>query len=141
MNRQEHFEQLIAHARARPNLIVHDSAAPLDSAGQIVRGQYVVLHDAGPDEIGDNRFTKRRTDTAGRTMRAVGKCVGVDPAAARRVAAAFKTQMDGHELTVPGRKCWPILIDDESEVDKDEKVSPPLWFVEVDITYRTDPAG
>lgn len=140
MNRQAHFEQILTRARARPNLIVHDSQAPLDGDGQIVRASYVVLHDLGPDDIGDRRFTKRRTVTSGRTMRVVGRCVGEDPAAARRVADAFKTQMDGFEIVTPGRKCWPMVIDDESEADKDAKVSPPLWFVDIDMTYRSDPA-
>lgn len=141
MNRQAHFEQLLNRARARPNLVVHDSDAPLDDKGQVVRATYVVLHDLGPDQIGDDRFTERRTATAGRTMRGVGRCVGVDPAAARRVADAFKTQMDGFEIVTPGRKCWPVVIDDESEVEKDTKVSPPLWYVDIDLVYRSDPAG
>ncbi|WP_144795697.1 hypothetical protein [Microbacterium paludicola] len=128
------------HARSRPNLVVHDSDAPLDAKGQIVRDSYVVMHDVGPDEIGDNRFAQRRTASSGRTMRVVGRCVGVDPAAARRVAGAFKTQMDGFEILTAGRKCWPLVIDDESEADKDTKVSPPLWFVDIDMTYRSDPA-
>lgn len=141
MNRQAHFEQLLARARARPNLVVHDSDAPLDDNGQVVRASYVVLHDLGPDEIGDNRLAKRRTAAAGRTMRVVGRCVGVDPAAARRVADAFKPQMDEFVIVVPGRKCWPVEIDDESEVEKDTKVSPPLWYVDIDLVYRSDPAG
>lgn len=139
MNRQAHFEQLLARARARPNLIVHDSAAPLDSQGQVVRGQYVVMHDIGPDGT-FLRFTERRSITSAREMRVVGRCVGVDPPAARRTADAFKAQMDGFEIVTPGRKCWPVTIDDESDVEKDDKVSPPLWYVDIDLTYRTEPA-
>lgn len=140
MNRQAHFEQILAHARARPNLTVHDSDAPLDENNQIVRDQYVVLHDLGPDET-HLRFTERRSVASARTMRVVGRCVGVDPAAARRIADAFGAQMDGHVIVVPDRVCFPITVDDEAEVDKDTKVSPPLWFVDVDLTYRSEPAG
>lgn len=140
MNRQAHFEQVLARARARPNLVVHDSDAPLDEKGQVVRAQYVVLHDLGPDSK-HLAFTERASVAASRMMRVVGRCVGVDPAAARRTADAFAVQMDGHVLVVPGRKCWPITIDDESDVEKDTKVSPPLWYVDIDLVYRTDPAG
>lgn len=49
--------------------------------------------------------------------------------------------MDKHVMTVPGRTCRPIVVDDESEVEKDTTVSPPLWFVDVDFTYRTVPKG
>gem|GEM_PF-1668555 len=140
MNRQAHFEQILARARARPNLTVHDSDAPLDGNGQVVRDQYVVLHDLGPDAV-HLRFTERRSVESARTMRVVGRCVGVDPAAARRIADAFSAQMDGHVIVVPGRKCWPITVDDVADVDKDTKVQPPLWFVDVDLTYRTEPAG
>lgn len=140
MDRQAHFEQVLARARARPNLAVHDSDAPLDDKGQVVRSSYVVLHDLGPDAI-ETRFTERPSDASACVMRVVGRCVGVDPAAARRVAGAFKVQMDGHVIVVAGRTCWPLTIDDESEVEKDTKVSPPLWYVDVDLTYRSEPAG
>lgn len=139
MNRQAHFEQVMARARARPNLVVHDSDAPLDDNGQIVRASYVVLHDLGPDGT-HLRFAERRSVSSARTMRVVGRCVGVDPAAARHVGDAFAAQMDGHTIDVPGRKCFPIIVE-VSEVEKDTKVSPPLWFVDVDLTYRTEPAG
>lgn len=140
MNRQEHFEQVIARARARPNLVVHDSDAPLDDNGQVVRASYVVMHDIGPEDV-QLRFTERRSVDSACTMRVVGRCVGVDPAAARRVAAVFGAQMDGHVIVVPGRSCKPLKVADESEVEKDTKVSPPLWYVDVDLTYRTEPAG
>lgn len=140
MNRQAHFEQILARARARPNLAVHHSVAPLDSNGQIVRAQYIVLHDVGPDDV-QLRFTERRSADSAATMRVVGRCVGVDPAAARRMATVFATQMDGHVIVVPDRTCWPLTIDEESEVKKDTDVSPPLWFVDVDLVYRTEPAG
>lgn len=140
MNRQEHFEKVIARARARPNLTVHDTRAPLDANGQLVRASYVVLHDLGPDDV-HTRFSERRSVDVSRTMRVVGRCVGVDPAAARRVATAFAAQMDGYELIVTGRKCWPITIDDESDVKDDDKVSPPLSYVDVDLVYRSDPIG
>lgn len=144
MNRQAHFEQILTRARARPNLTVHDSEAPLDANGQIVRASYVVLHDLGPDGIGDHRFTKRVDVNSGRVMRVVGRCVGEDAAAARRVSTALIAQLTppgGWSPTVEGRDCWPLVLDDESDVKKDDKVSPPLWFVDVDFTYRSNPSG
>lgn len=140
MNRDAHFQQILAHARARKNLVVHDSDAPLDADGQVVRAQYVVLHDLGPENT-VLRFTERRSAKSSRDMRVVGRCVGVDPSAARRTADAFAEQMDGHVIVVPDRKCWPIVIDQESNVEKDSKVAPPLWFIDVDLVYRTIPVG
>jgi hypothetical protein len=141
MDRQAHFEVILARARARPNMVVHDSAAPLDGNGQIVRGQYVVLHDLGPDRIGDNRFTKVDTEDSARQMRVVGRCVGVDPPAARRTAGAFGKQMDQFVIVTPGRTCTPMLIDDETDVTEDKGTSPSLWYVDVDLTYWSNPAA
>ncbi|WP_336647526.1 hypothetical protein [Microbacterium sp. MMO-10] len=142
MNRQAHFETILTRARARPNLIVHDSTAPLNGDGTVVRASYVVLHDHGPDEISDRRYTGSRDGDEGRTMRVIGRCVGEDPAAARRVASALIGQLtNGWTPIVPGRICWPLLIDDESEAIEDDKVSPSLWYVDVDFTYRSNRGG
>ncbi|WP_417556162.1 hypothetical protein [Microbacterium sp.] len=141
MNRQAHFEAILTHARERPNLAVHDSTAPLDANNQVVQGQYVVLHDLGPDKIGDARLTARDTADSARKMRVVGRCVGVDPAAARRMADAFRAQVDQFVIVTPGRTCWPLKFDDESDVTEDKGTSPSLWYVDVDYTYWTFPAG
>ncbi|MDR6868452.1 hypothetical protein J2Y69_003068 [Microbacterium resistens] len=141
MNRYAHFEAIIARARERGAPPVHDSNAPLNSDGTVVRSSYVVLHDLGPDEIGDDRYTAADDVTAARTMRIVARCVGEDPAAVRRVADAMIAQLVGWTPVVPGRVCWPIRLDDEGEVEDDQKVSPPLPFIDLDLIYRSTPEG
>ena len=142
MNRQAHFDAILTRARARPNLIVHDSTAPLNEDGTIVRASYVVLHDHGPDEIGDRRYTGSRDGDEGRTMRVIGRCVGEDPEAVRHVQSALIGQLThGWVPTVPGRTCWPLIVDDEGEIEEDDTVSPSLWFADVDFTYRSNRGG
>lgn len=138
MNRAEHFEAVIARVRARPNLAVHDEIAPLNPDGTTVRASYVVMHDLGADDVGDKRYTAPRRPDEGQTLRVVARCVGEDANAARRIADAVVGQLEGWTPTVPGRSCKPLTIDEISEVEFDKTVNPPLPYIDVDLTYRSD---
>lgn len=137
--RFDHFEALIARGRARPNLAVHDTNAPLNPDRTIVRGQYVVLHDLGFDELEAGRYTAEQLATSAATFRVVARCVGEDPAAARRIADVVRAQFVRWEPTVAGRACWPVRLAEESELLQDRDVSPPLSYIDVDLTFRSFP--
>lgn len=138
MNRAEHFEKLIARLRARPNLIVHDEIAPLNEDGTVVRTSYVVMHDLGADKVGDERYTAPRRPEEGQTLRAVARCCGADANAARRIADVVRAQLEGWAPSVPGRVCTALVVDDIGEVELDKTVKPPLPYVDIDFTYRSD---
>lgn len=141
MDRAEHFEAMLARARERPALEVHDTTVPLNSDGTVARRQYVVLHDLGADELGDERYTAPQQATSACTMRYVARCVGVDPTAARHIADAVRAQFLRWVPTVPGRSCWPVVLDQEGDVEEDRDVSPPLSFIDIDFTFRSNPGG
>lgn len=139
--RFEHFEAVLARGRARQNLTVHDTNVPLNPDGTIFRGQYVVLHDLGADELEGGRYTAAQLATSAVTMRFVARCVGVDPAAARRIADTVRAQYVRWTPVVAGRTCWPVLLDLEGDVEQDKDVKPPLSYIDIDFTYRSFPGG
>lgn len=139
--RHEHFEAVIARGRARPNLAVHDTNAPLNPDKTLFRGQYVVLHDLGPDELGDERYTTAQLATSAVTMRYVARCVGEDPAAARRIADVVRAQFVRWTPVVAGRVCRPVELDQEGELMQDKDTTPPLSYTDIDLTFRSLPEG
>lgn len=139
MDSEAHFSAVLARLREHPALTVEDSEMPTVD-GVIVRASYVVLHDLGPDEI-HTRYTADSTSDSARTMRVVARCVGVDPAAVRRVRDAVAKQLGRWAPQVPGRVCERMQLVDESEVQADRKIQPPLWWADLDFTYRTSPGG
>ncbi|MEV4737183.1 MULTISPECIES: hypothetical protein [unclassified Microbacterium] len=138
MNRAEHFARVIARVRERPNLVAHDEIAPLNADGTIVRASYVVMHDLGADDVGDKRYTAPRRPEEGQTLRVVARCVGVDANACRKVADAVIGQLSGWTPSVPGRSCEPLKVDEVGDVTPDKTVSPPLPYIDVDFTYRSN---
>jgi hypothetical protein len=141
VNRQAHFEAILTRARSRPNLIVHDTKAPLNEDGTPVRASYVVLHDLGADKILPGRYTEAQTAETSRVNRVVGRCVGEDAAAVRRIVSALSAQLVGFAPSVGGRVCWPLIVDHEGEIEDDTTVKPPIPYADVDFTYRTQPGG
>lgn len=141
MDRYAHFQAILARAREHPALVVHDTDAPLNPDGTVVRSSYVVFHDLGADDIDDDRYTAADDLNASRQMRVVARIVGRDAAAVRRVSDAVEAQMLGWSPVVPGRECWPLRLDEEGEMDDDRTVSPSLPFVELDFIYRSNPEG
>ncbi len=141
MNRHAHFEAILARARERAAPPTYDTDAPLNPDGTVVRSSYRVMHDLGADDIGDDRYAALNGDDAARTMRFVARCVGVDPAAVRRVADATRAQFVKWTPIIPGRSCWPVRLDGDGEMKEDKTVSPPLPYVDLDFTYRTFPEG
>ena len=139
MNRAGHFE---AFKAAIPTPVAaHDTIAPLAADGQLVRASYAVLHDIGADgPPSDERWTAAQRATSKVTWRYVVKSVGTTPFAARSVDSAIATGLIGKTLTVSGRICDPLRLDDVGDVKTDTSVSPPLFYVEADYLLRSQPA-
>lgn len=138
MSRSAHFAGVQALLTAP--LVVHDSDAPLDAEGRVVRASYVVSFDLGFDELGDDRYTAAQLASSSVTFRVVERAVGVTPHAAREVRDAVASRLVGKVPTVTGRIVDPILLDDDGPVKLDTDVSPPLYFIDSDYTVRTHPA-
>jgi hypothetical protein len=138
MNRAAHFAAVIARVRERPNLIAHDEIAPLNADGTVLRASYAVMHDLGADDVGDKRYTAPRRPDEGQTLRVVARCVGADADACRKIADAVIGHLSGWTPTVPGRSCEQLTVDEVSEVELDKTVNPPLPYIDVDFTYRSN---
>lgn len=120
---------------------VHDSDAPLNPDGTIVRASYVVAWDTGPDSLDDERLAATQQVDSRGDYRFVTKSVGVTPFAARAVHDAVAARVTGQRLVVSGRRCEPIRLDPGNDgVQRDTTVSPPLYFIEADWIVPSDRA-
>lgn len=131
MNRSDHFE---AFKGAIPSPVAaHDTIVPTLSDGEVLRASYSVLYDVGADDPpDDDRYTAAQRAESKVTWRYVVKSVGVTPFAARAVDSAVAKGVVGAVLTVSGRKCDPIELDEVGPVKEDTSISPPLYFIESD---------
>lgn len=66
-------------------------------------------------------------------------CVGGDPVRALWVAGRVRKALAA-PLTVTGRKCWPPEDLGGPPVQRDDDVTPPLWFVPVQYRICSTPA-
>lgn len=131
--RSAHMAAFVAHLDAGIAPPVHDSDAPLNADGTIVRASYVVVFDTGPDDLDDGRLGASQRVDSDADYRFVTKAVGVTPLAARAVQDAVAARVTGHRLVVTGRTCEPARLDPgDDSVQRDTSVSPPLYFIEAD---------
>jgi hypothetical protein len=138
MNRAAHFDAVKAAIPAP--VAAHDTAVPL-VGGQVLRSSYTVLHDMGVDGAPeDDRYTKAQSKDSAVTYRYVVKSVGVTPFAARSVDDAVGNALIGKALTVQGRTCEPLRLDDSGQVEEDRTVSPPLYVIESDYLLTSKAA-
>lgn len=139
MQRAEHFAAFLSAIPAP--VAGHDTAAPTNSDGTLLRASYAVAYDRGakapPD---DGRLTKGQSADDAVTWRFVVKSVGTTPFAARSVDSAIASALVGRTLIVAGRRCDPIRMDDNGEVKRDSAVSPPLYYTESDYLLRSQRA-
>ncbi len=138
MNTASIFEGVKALLEATP-VDCHDSEAPLNSDGSVVRESYFVLHDLGPDELEDDRYTAAQSSESTLTHRVLVRATGVTAKAARNLTDAAVGELVGTSITVSGRRCDPIQVDPQSftAIKRDTAISPPLYFRDVEFTITS----
>ena len=139
--RTAHFTAFEARVKARiPALasLVFDGDAPLNSDGTVRSASYLVLHDFGFDEQDDARLSVTVQDTADGTYRVVVRVVATTRAAVRSVVDTVKTAMVGQVLTITGRISGPLAVEPGPHpVERDDDVSPPLFWADLDFIWRS----
>ena len=142
--RTAHYSAFETRVKARvPALsaFVFDGDAPPNADGTVKRASYVVLHDMGFDVQDDARLTVTVQDAADGMYRVVGRVVGETRAAVRAVVDVLKSQLVGQVLTIAGRRCEPIAVESGPHpVERDDDVSPPLFWVDLDFIWRSQRA-
>lgn len=138
MNTAAIFDGIKALLDATP-VDCHDSDAPLDADGQVVRESYFILFDLGPDELEDDRHTANQSPDSNLTHRVLLRSTGLSAKAARHLTDAGVGALVGEVITVEGRVCDPIMCDPGSfsAVKRDTDVSPPLYFRDVEFTVMS----
>lgn len=131
-----HALAIIARLEAA-TLIVGDGEAPLDEDGEKIPPPYSVLYmlpggevdgsAASPDSDGDIRFQLTH--------------VGRLPAEARWQADRAGAELVGHPLVVPGRSVRRVRpLEASNRVERDDDVTPPLFYVPARFGAWTFPA-
>jgi hypothetical protein len=118
-----------------------DGDAPLNTDGTVRRASYLVLHDMGFDQQDDDRLSVTVQDTADGRYRVIVRIVATTRAAIRSLVDIVKPGLVGVRLTIPGRLCQPIEIDvGPYPIERDDNVSPPIFYVDLDFTWRSQRA-
>lgn len=142
--RTAHFAAFDARVKARVPALAsktYDGDAPLNTDGTVKRETYLILHDFGFDEQGDERLTVTVQDTADGTYRIVVRVVATTRAAVRSVIDTVKTNMVGQVLTITGRVCGPLEVEPgPTPIERDDDVSPPLFWADIDFIWRSQRA-
>lgn len=94
--------------------------------GKAVRGNYVVLFGAGPDDLDDGRYAGIARPDSDAEFSIAAKAVGTDPEAVRLILDEVRSLV-GRKPLVSGRRCDPVRVEFTS-VKVDNAVSPPLYF-------------
>jgi hypothetical protein len=142
--RTAHFTAFDAKLKARvPALasLTFDGDAPLADGAQVLRKTYLVEHDMGFDAQSDGRLTSTEDDVSDGTYRVIVRVVATDRAGVRAAADAVKAGLVGQVLTIADRNCGPISKDaGPDQIERDDKVSPPLFFADLDFIWRSSRA-
>lgn len=99
-----------------------------------VRANYVVARSSVPDRLGDDRWTSVQRFESDRRYTFDVRVVTVDDGGLDVLGEAVMSQLLGHELAVPGRRCFPVeLVEAVEEGDGYDRASD-LFFR--DFSFR-----
>ena len=105
------YSAFLARLRAHPSLANKtDTAVRTDSAGTPVRANYIVAFPAIPDDLRDARYTALQSVDSDRFLSFDVRAVAVDAEGLLLHVDWVMSQLIGHVLTVPGRRCDPIRM-------------------------------
>ena len=135
-----HFAAVKARLNADAALAGKGSDAIRMEAGLPVRDTYWVLFGGAPDELDDGRLSApQRADSDAEYVYTV-RFVSVTHDAVLQGAERVVAQLVGWSPTVAGRNCGAIVLDDQQPVDADTRVSPPLYFIDLDFVLKSSRA-
>lgn len=135
-----HFDavkaRLSAHSMIGANVF---DVARTNTSG-LIRANYLILFGGPPEVLGDDRvFGFQQADSAAEFIYTV-RAVGTTPAAVRAWSGAAFSQLVGHVLTVPDRKCDRIILDDSTAIQEDKGATPSLYYSDTDYLLRSSRA-
>ena len=112
-----------------------DTVVRLNTDGSPVRTNYVIATPSVPDRLDDGRFTAPQQADSDRLLTFDVRTVAVDSDGVLLLTEAVITQVVGHELTVPGRRCERIRLVEGVEEGRVEFDRTARLFY-VDMSFR-----
>lgn len=110
--------------------------------GKPITNTWYVTMQAGTEDDEQDRATGSQ---AVRNPSTTFQCSGSTPDQAgwvvERLDAVMRPGRKGRKLIVPGCKNDPLRRDYVSPVEPDKDVSPPMWFVTVEYSHRSQAAS
>ena len=109
--------------------------------GLPVRATYWVLFGGAPDDLDDDRLAApQQADSDAEYVYTV-RFVSVTHDAVLQGAERVIAQLVGWVPTIAGRNCGAIELDEgDANVDADTRVTPPLFFIDLDFILRSSRA-
>ena len=98
--------------------------------GTFITTSYVILYGGTPDSLDDERLSSVQSIDSDAEYIYTVRSVSSTADAALATADVAAAQLIGVVLTVSGRVCNPILLDDGGVVEMDSSLSPPLFFLD-----------
>lgn len=99
------------------------------------RVTYLLLFPAGPDDMGDQRWSTVPLPDSDSDYSFPVRAVAEDLAGVMLIADAVKGLV-GSKPTVAGRKCDPLTVEFDP-VKKDNAVSPALFFMDMWVEFTS----
>lgn len=135
----EHYEAFKTFYEAGENMPTVFDAVRIDESGTLIRDTYVILWPPVVD-LGDDRFLKAQDFDSSQEhdflVRVVAPSVSLAAKAADRVIA----RMVGAEIVVDGRTVTKISLSEQTRINADTAVRPPLFFADYTFHLRSDRA-
>jgi len=123
---------------ADPAVKVYD-AVRQDANGKLLRETYLLLFP-GAGDADDDRLSAAQSPDSDVEFEWRIRAVSINTDGIMLLLAKVRNQLSGYVVTAAGRLCSPIRIEDDSDVEPDYSVTPPLLYCDVYITFRSNRA-
>lgn len=135
-----HFDAVKARLSAHPMISTQVFDIARTNTTGLIRANYIILFGGPPESLDDDRASApQQSDSTAEFIYTV-RAVGTTPAAVRAWSDAAFTQLVGAVLSVPGRKCDRIILDDSTPIQEDKGATPSLYYSDTDYLLRSSRA-
>jgi hypothetical protein len=132
-----HYAAVKAQLEADPALKVSDAARTTGNPPTLAREQYLILYGSTGELVND-RLAAAQAPNSDATYRYTIRAVSISADGVLLLMTKVYAQLAGKVLTVAGRNCSPIVLDNnDANVEPDMSVAPPLFYLDIDVELKS----
>jgi hypothetical protein len=137
---RDHYMAMKAQLQLDPVLKVSDAARMTGNPPTLAREQYLILYGS-TGSLDNDRHTAPQAPNSDATFRYTIRAVSISADGVLLLMTKVYAQLAGRILTITGRKCNPILLDNNNaNVEPDMSVVPPLFYLDIDAELKSSRA-